>query len=118
MHTLLNTGHSTRISSTGLDSKSPLCGYDHDGVTACKYDSVTKQECAETLCRAQGYKEATFVSSSNNLCLRRPYPIFNVWVYWLKMSSDYSAGKITKLQSTYMSAKITADCSIGTSTVH
>ena len=47
-----------------MDAKSPLCSW----VGNCEYNERTKNECAEALCRAQGYNGGSFVDSTNNFC--------------------------------------------------
>ena len=44
---------------------SPHCG---GLLSSCKENDANKLECADALCKAQGYSVGTFVNSSNNFC--------------------------------------------------
>lgn len=52
------------VTSDGLTDASPHCSWWQD----CEYTEATKNECADVLCRLQGFSGGNFLSSSNNFC--------------------------------------------------
>jgi len=52
------------VKSDGLTDASPHCSWLSD----CEYTEATKNECADALCKAQGFIVGKFLESSNNFC--------------------------------------------------
>ena len=86
--------------------QSPHCTW----MGKCDFNDATKQECATSLCKAQGYSNGAFISSSNNFCTES-HTSSSSYVYALKMSSS-NAGRIFKWNSG-KEAQITAQCISG-----
>ena len=103
------TTETTRVTSSGKDKTSPHCSY----FGKCEFNDHTKQECAEALCKAQGYSTGTFVKTSNNFCTTGIHHSGKIWVYSLKMSrvcwGEAYSGEVLRY-NTGKEAIITADC--------
>ena len=81
-----------------MDATSPHCSW----YKSCEYNTNTKQECAEALCKASGYAEGLFVKDSNNFCTSS-FTTGSIWVYELDRK------EIIK-DAAEFEAQITADC--------
>ena len=96
-------GSIIRTESNGAYN-SPHCG---GLLSSCTVNATTKKECADALCKAQGYSLGTFIKSSNDFCtshfdntnnLKAPYHAYSL------DANDVYYGNYDKV------AMITADC--------
>ena len=92
----------TIVISDGLTKSSPHCSFDD---SECEYTTATKNECADALCKAQGYVGGSFQASSNNFCTES-YTEEKCYVYLLDNGNIEYGGTTNE-------ARITAECNSG-----
>lgn len=93
----------TIVTSDGLTESSPHCSFVL--FNNCEYTTATKNECADVLCKAQGYVGGSFQASSNNFCTES-YTEDKCYAYQLD-TGDIEYDDYTN------EARITAECHSG-----
>ena len=91
-----------RVTSTGLDATSPHCSWS----SSCEYTAATRQDCADAICKAQGYTRGLFISVSNNFCTESFTKDSYIWVYLV----DEKEIRYFDVAIDYKEAQITAEC--------
>ena len=80
---------------------SPHCSWAND----CEYTAATKNECADALCKAQGFYGGKFLSASNNFCTKS-FTSSSCYVYRLDIGD-------IEFHGYKYEASITAECQSG-----
>ena len=89
------------VISDGLTEASPHCSWNDD----CSYTEATKSQCANALCKAQGFAGGKFLYDSNNFCTES---FTDDYCYVYLLNSDEIVYE--KLEN---EAQITAECKSG-----
>merc|ERR1711902_237628 len=91
------------VKSDGLTDASPHCSWLSD----CEYTEATKNECADALCKAQGFIVGKFLESSNNFCTDS-FTDDSCYVYILDRENNQ-----IEYEQWPNEAQITAECQSG-----
>jgi len=97
------SGPSKTITSNGT-AKRPHCSWNR----WCKWTAATKENCAQGLCKASGYKNGKFVKASNDMC-KKSFVRGQAHFYCVKKNLK-GMGKVVKGGHSN-DAQITAKCS-------